>query len=112
MKTPRTFRQAENEICILPSSNGGSLEEWYESPLQPGHYQLVVRKRFRPDGDWVESNPVTFDVIPRKLASPIPDSLSLRLVPDGLKSSPQMQTYRLGYDEGVAVEMINDSDNR
>lgn len=39
------------------------LEDWYESPLKPGHYQLIVRKRFTKNGDWIESNPVTFEVI-------------------------------------------------
>jgi hypothetical protein len=87
------------------------LEEWYESPFQPGHYQLTVRKRFTPKGDWVESNPVTFDVIPRKDPTPIPDGVGLRLVPDTSKPSPDGH-YRLGYDECVAVELINDSDQR
>lgn len=44
-------------------SNYVHLEDWYESPLKPGHYQLIVRKRFTRNGDWIESNPVTFDVI-------------------------------------------------
>jgi hypothetical protein len=39
---------------------------WYK-PLQPGRYQLIVRKRFVWDGDWVGSNPVVFDVLPGKL---------------------------------------------
>ncbi|HYX30151.1 MAG TPA: hypothetical protein VE863_16535 [Pyrinomonadaceae bacterium] len=41
------------------------LEDWYETPLPVGHYQLTVRKRFTLTGDWVESNPVTFDVVSR-----------------------------------------------
>lgn len=49
-----------------------NLEDWYESPLKPGHYQLTVRKQFVPGGDWLESNPVTFDVI----ASESPDRQS------------------------------------
>jgi hypothetical protein len=61
-------------------SNYVHLEDWYDSPLKPGHYQLIVRKRFVLNGDWVESNPVTFDVIPRKPASPIPDGASLRCI--------------------------------
>jgi len=89
-----------------------NLEDWYDSPLLPGHYQLTVRKRFIPDGDWVESNPVTFDVIPRKAVSPIPDSVSLRLVPDASKPSSLTKPYRLGYDQGIAVELVNDSDVR
>lgn len=39
-----------------------NLEDWYETPLKPGHYQLVVRKRFVRNGEWAESNSVTFDV--------------------------------------------------
>lgn len=42
-----------------------SLEDWYDSPLKAGHYQLTVRKQFAPGGNWVESNPVMFDVVPR-----------------------------------------------
>lgn len=38
------------------------IEDWY-APLKPGHYQLIVKKRFTRNGDWAESNPVTFDVI-------------------------------------------------
>lgn len=38
------------------------LSDWY-GKLGIGHYQLTVRKRLVPNGDWVESNPVTFDVI-------------------------------------------------
>jgi len=38
------------------------LNDWY-GRLGIGHYQLTVRKRLAPKGDWVESNPVTFDVI-------------------------------------------------
>jgi hypothetical protein len=38
------------------------IEDWY-APLKPGHYQLIVKKRFTRSGDWVASNPVTFDVI-------------------------------------------------
>src|ERR1051325_3620690 len=38
------------------------IEDWY-APLKPGRYQLIVKKRFKRNGDWAESNPVTFDVI-------------------------------------------------
>jgi len=38
------------------------IEDWYDSPLKPGRYQLTVKKRFTRNGDWVESNPVTFEV--------------------------------------------------
>ena len=41
------------------------LNHWYK-PLKPGRYHLIVRKRFVLDGDWAESNPVLFDVLPKK----------------------------------------------
>ncbi len=41
---------------------------WY-GPLEPGHYQLTVRKHFVPEGDWAASNPVTFDVVTSKTDS-------------------------------------------
>jgi len=89
-----------------------ALDSWYDSPLKPGHYQLTVRKRFTQDGDWVESNPVTFDVVPRKAPTAIPDGFSLRLTPERPKEQPQGQLYRLGYNDGVLVELVNDSDQR
>src|ERR1700738_1105470 len=52
------------------------MEEWYE-PLEVGHYQLTVRKRFVGDGDWIQSNPVVFDVQARKPAMPIPSSVTV-----------------------------------
>jgi len=85
------------------------VQYWY-GPLAPGHYQLVVRKQFAYKGDWAESNPVTFDVIPRKPATPIPDGVSVRLVPEGSKSSPQGQPYHLGSDDYLDVLIVNDSD--
>ncbi|HEX7722504.1 MAG TPA: hypothetical protein VF397_10125 [Pyrinomonadaceae bacterium] len=88
------------------------VDSWYDSPLKPGHYQLTVRKRFTLDGDWVESNPVTFDVVPRKPTTPIPNGFIVRLVPERPKEQPQGQTYRLGYNDGVAVDLVNDSDQR
>jgi hypothetical protein len=89
-----------------------SLDSWYESPLRPGHYELTVRKKFAWNGDWVESNPVTFDVIPRKATSAIPASVNIRLVPDESKPSLLTKPYHLGYDQGIAVELVNDSDVR
>lgn len=86
-----------------------SLEAWYELPLRPGHYQLIVRKRFVSNGDWVESNPVTFDVIPRRPAAPIPDELRVRLVPSDSKAHREGQTYRLGPEGDVDVLLVNDS---
>src|ERR1043165_3827176 len=53
-----------------------SLEDWYDTPLKPGHYQLAVRKQFAPGGDWVESNPVTFDVVVSKSALSISQPLT------------------------------------
>lgn len=41
------------------------LEDWYK-PLGPGRYQLTVRRRFTWDGDWLQSSPVIFDVLPEK----------------------------------------------
>jgi hypothetical protein len=86
------------------------VEYWYGA-LAPGHYQLIVRKQFAYQGDWAESNPITFDVIPRKQPTLIPDGLSVRLVPVTSKPSPDGQ-YRLAYDEVIAVELINESDQR
>jgi hypothetical protein len=53
-------------------SNDVRLEDWYDAPLKPGHYQLTIKKRFTGDGDWVESNPVTFDVVISKSSAPTP----------------------------------------
>lgn len=53
-------------------SNDVRLEDWYDAPLKPGHYQLTIKKRFTADGDWVESNPVTFDVVISKSSAPTP----------------------------------------
>jgi len=39
------------------------LEDWYE-PLQPGHYQLKVCRRFIWNGEWLETPPLAFDVAP------------------------------------------------
>jgi len=39
------------------------LNDWYE-PLQPGAYRLVVRHRFILEGEWVDSPPINFEVIP------------------------------------------------
>jgi hypothetical protein len=86
------------------------LEDWYESPLRPGHYQLIVRKRFARNGDWAESNPVTFDVVPRRPAAPIPEGLKVRLVPSDSKSQREGQPYRLGSEGDVDVLLENDSD--
>jgi hypothetical protein len=91
-------------------SHSVNFEDWYESPLSPGRYQLVVRKRFVPNGDWAESNPVTFDVVPRRLPASIPEGLKVRLVPEGPKSQPEGKPYRLGGEVNVDVLLVNDSD--
>src|SRR6266550_2903408 len=85
------------------------MDDWYE-PLGPGHYQLSVRKRFTGDGDWVQSNPVTFDVQARKPAMPIPDGVRVRLVPQTAKPQVKGQPYRMGSGDYFDVEVVNDSD--
>jgi|GEM_PF-1409272 len=100
-----TLSPAREYLC-----NYVHIEDWYESPLKPGHYQLIVRKRFAQNGDWVESNPVTFDVIPRRPAAPIPAGLKVRLIPSDLKSQAEGQPYRLESEVDVDVLLINDSD--
>jgi hypothetical protein len=85
------------------------LTDWYE-PLSPGRYQLVVRKRFVLNGDWAESNPVTFDVIPRRPAAPIPNGVKVRLVPQTTKPQVKGQPWRMGSDDYFDVEVVNDSD--
>jgi hypothetical protein len=89
-----------------------SLDSWYDYPVRPGHYQLTIKRRFAFDGDWVESNPVTFDVVPRRTASPIPDKFSLRVAPAPPGQPPESQRYQLGYNDGLFVELVNDSDQR
>jgi hypothetical protein len=91
-------------------SNYVHLEDWYESPLRPGHYQLIVRKRFVWNGDWRESNPVTFDVIPRKPSALIPEGLKVRLVPQTTKPQVKGQPWRMGSDDYFDLEVVNDSD--
>lgn len=93
-------------------ANYVKLEDWYDSPLKPGHYQLVVRKRFTLKGDWVESNSVTFDVAPRKTPNPIPDGFQVRLVVERPKEEQAAQAYRLGYNDGLVTELVNESDQR
>lgn len=39
------------------------LGDWYE-PLQPGRYVLKVCRRFIWGGEWLETPPLTFDVVP------------------------------------------------
>ncbi|HBB95276.1 MAG TPA: hypothetical protein DC054_07775 [Blastocatellia bacterium] len=86
-----------------------NVDYWY-GPLGPGHYQLTVRKRFAPDGDWTESNPVTFEVIPRKQPTPIPEGVKVRLVPQHAQTQPEGQPYRFGSDDYFDVVLVNESD--
>jgi hypothetical protein len=41
------------------------LDHWYK-PLEPGHYQLIVRERFAWEGEWLQSSSITFDVLAEK----------------------------------------------
>jgi hypothetical protein len=104
-----------NPVLLIPNREytwvSVRLTDWYE-PLGSGHYQLTVRKRFVPNGDLAESNPVTFDVVPRRAAAPIPNGLKLRLVPEGTQPPPEGRPYRLGSEVDVAVLLVNDSDQR
>jgi hypothetical protein len=85
------------------------MEDWYE-PLAVGRYQLIVRKRFAGDGDWVESNPVVFDVRQRRAAAPIPNGVRLILVPEDARSSSDGQPYRFGSGVNLRVDAVNESD--
>lgn len=87
------------------------LEDWYE-PLIPGHYQLSVRQRFIDDGDWIQSNPVIFDVQARKPAMPIPSFVTVRLVPSDFQEKPGQKLYRLRSEASVTVLVVNNSDQR
>jgi len=87
-----------------------NVNDWY-GPLGTGRYQLTIRKRFAPDGDWAESNPVTFDVTPRKQPTPIPDGITVRLVPQRA-TQPAGQPYRLGSGDYLDVVLVNDSDQQ
>ena len=87
-----------------------NLEDWYE-PLGPGHYQLTVRKRFAWDGDWVQSNPVVFDVQPRNPAA-IPATVKIEMLPQDFQDQPRRESYSLRNDVGVTVFAANDSNRR
>jgi len=86
-----------------------NINYWYGS-LAPGHYQLTVRKHFAPDGDWAESNPVTFDVVARGRPSSIPDGVTVRLVPQRGQTPSNGQTYQMSSDDYLDVVIANDSD--
>ena len=40
------------------------LNKWY-SPLKPGIYELVIKSRFHREGQWIESAPLTFKIVPQ-----------------------------------------------
>jgi hypothetical protein len=84
------------------------LEDWYDR-LGPGHYELTVRKRFALDGDWVQSNSVTFDVQPRKSPTPIPAGVTIELAPADFQLEPKRKLYRLSGDVYVSVIVVNGS---
>jgi hypothetical protein len=85
-----------------------NLDDWYD-PLGPGHYQLSVRKRFVWDGAWVQSNPVIFDVEPRKPPTPIPAGVSVEMVPEAFQDKPKQKLYRLSSDLYLTVVVVNNS---
>lgn len=94
------------------SADRVNLADWYES-LRPGRYQLVVRKRFVWDGEWVESNPVIFEVRPRKTADAIPDNVTVHLAPSGLQPDDgRTEPYRLDANVRVTVFVENKSTQR
>lgn len=41
-----------------------SLNQWY-GPLEAGHYQLDIKRRFLPDGGWTATASTTFEVEPK-----------------------------------------------
>ena len=88
-----------------------NLDHWY-GPLQPGRYQLVVRKRFVWDGDWIQSNPVIFEVLPRKAPESLPDNVTIRLAPPGLQPQANEKLHRFDSDARVAIFVVNNSDKR
>jgi hypothetical protein len=87
-----------------------ALEDWYE-PLGPGRYQLVVRKRFAADGDWVESNPVIFEVQPRH-PRPKPTGVKIEIAPQGSQAQPDAKPYQVNSDLIITVYVVNNSDER
>jgi hypothetical protein len=87
-----------------------NLEDWYE-PLGPGRYELVVRKRFTPDGGWVKSNPVIFEVQARN-PRPIPAGINIELAPQGLQAETEAKPYQVNDDLIITVYVVNNSDER
>ena len=87
-----------------------SLLNWYE-PLKPGHYQLTVRRRFVWGGDWLPSNPITFEVQALETPEPIPENVVLRLAPSDLQPVDGRR-YVLTRDGWVRVFVVNNSNSR
>jgi hypothetical protein len=104
-QTTINFDTLQTNIALPPN-------QYQIEPLRPGHYQLSVRKRFTGDGDWVQSNPVTFDVQARKPATPIPSSVTVRLVPSDFQEKPEQKLYRLKSEASVTIIVVNNSDQR
>jgi hypothetical protein len=86
-----------------------NLDDWYE-PLNPGRYQLIVRKQFAWGGDWVVSNPVYFEVIPRTPGSPIPAGVTIELTPEGVPPRTDAKPYQLGSEVVITLLVRNKSD--
>src|ERR1041384_7429444 len=84
------------------------LEDWYKSPLKIGHYQLIVRKRFTRNGDWVESNPVTFDVIVPLTNRAQREAAELVAVGDRLVKSFEANWPKLKHEVGTPIEGSGD----
>lgn len=84
-----------------------ALDDWYD-PLGPGRYQLTVSKRFVPDGDWVKSNPVLFEVQLRTPGGPIPAGVTIELVPDRLQPKDN-RPYQLSSEDLLRVFVLNNS---
>jgi hypothetical protein len=101
-------------LTLLPGRESGQtairLENWYE-PLAPGHYQLSVRKRFVWDGEWIQSNALTFEVEARTPAA-LPDSLRIEIMPGGGLEERIRRPYSLRNDVLIRVMAVNNSDRR
>jgi hypothetical protein len=85
------------------------LDSWYDPPT-PGRYQLTARKQFVRGGDWVVSNSVYFEVIPRRPGSPIPPGVTIELTPEGVQPKADGKPYQLGNEVFVTFLVRNKSD--
>ena len=120
-KTKDRIKRAETQldsgslisIALAPGEekqwNIVNLDDWYD-PLKPGRYQLTVKKQFVRDGDWVVSNPVYFEVIPRTPGSPIPAGVTIELTPEGVPPWTDGKPYQLGSEVAVTFLVRNKSD--